>query len=228
MNSADHVFSTGTQNTSLGQSLDFVSEQSLWAALHIPQRMLWGESTVPGCRIRSGPSQPARLAPEHFQHPVPNLSHSAAMLATKGLTHIRLGNQISIWRNAECVWGKLFKAEDPLPTQLASAPVHSRGAVSLPSPACCAYPALPIGLAEGQGRCSSQQAACLARVLPASSNSFPCPKKCVAVRYLYTLCLAARSPSQTRGFSMLGFANYLCTGSWESGPLQEGICWSAG
>lgn len=50
--------------------------------------MLWGESNVPGCRIRSGPSQPARLAPEHFQHPVPNLSHSAAMLATKGLTHI--------------------------------------------------------------------------------------------------------------------------------------------
>lgn len=150
----------------------------------------------------------------HFQHPALTLSHSAVTLATQGLTHTRLGNQISIWGNAERVWGKLFKAEDPLPAQLASAPVRSRGAVSLPFSACCAYPALPTGPAGSRGWGSSQQAACPARVPPASSNSFPCPEESVAVRHFYTLCLAARSPSQTRGFSTLG---YLCAGSWESG-----------
>lgn len=82
-----------------GQSLDFSSKQALCAALHILQRMLWEESTVPACRICSGPSHPVHLSPEHFQHPALNLSHSAVMLATKGLTRTRLGNHVSLWGN---------------------------------------------------------------------------------------------------------------------------------
>lgn len=77
----------------LAQSLDFGCEQALCAALHILQRTLWKRA----CRICSGPSHPVHLSPE--QRPALNLSHSAVMLATKGLTSTRLGNQVSLWGN---------------------------------------------------------------------------------------------------------------------------------
>lgn len=181
--------------------------------------MLWAESAVPGYRTCSGPSHPVHLAPEHFQHPASNLTHSAVMLATKGLTRTRLGNQVSIWGNEECVGGTLFKAEDPFPAQLASA-----RAVSLPFPARCAYRALPL-LKAGtvQPPAGSPPASCAA----ASQQFFPASQgMCRCLTFLYVVPGSLLPFPDTGVFHARLCKLPLC---WVLGiGTSEGICWSAG
>lgn len=121
--------------------------------------------------------------------------------------------------NEECVWGKFFKAKDPLPAQLASAPVRSRGAVSLPFSACCAYPALPIpslrarAVQQPAGSLPSSCAAGFQQFFPASQGTFRC------WTFLY-VCAWQPAPLPRHR----GFPRWALQITSALGPRNRGLC----
>lgn len=200
---------------------------------------------------RAGPTRvPLSLlaSPLHISQqracPAPkHLSCSVGVLATEGLTpctHTQLGNQISTWGvrgggGANFSWPKtLSKPGRPSPSPAGSS-AHAQGGGAWGA----SFPALSSMLCSSRSShqsrrmlrdgaaASGEPARLVCRQLPAI---LPCFPRTVSLYGVSIRCAwqAAHSPSQSWGFSTLGFANYLCAGSWESGPLQEGICWSAG